>query len=260
MVSHEGQKQLEIDGTSVGARGTGFEDTFDKIVPALSEMIRENTKLDILSWITPSFSTTTPTDHRFCLISLMSIVKSYFTYKCGFECGFPSITLAGNKNDWSMLITKVHSMQTFEDDTLTTWSQTMIHVLENFVGVFNGQVDEEFWQSAILKAYGSGASDIRGWILAFYPFNTQGKYILRSLDMIKKTKIYGGVDEGEIPMCKSTCDLEVDDNCHQYTLKLLADSCCYRFDVGQNMLTPISYVAVGTDVSVSTSTSTTASE
>jgi hypothetical protein len=237
VVNHKGQKDIVVTDGECGS-DTGYYGLLNSVVPKICEKIAADNKINLVDWIKPTFSTTTENDIRFCMVTAMSLVKAYYKYSFVLCCGFSSVTLCGTKEDWVMLREKVLQMKTlFADNgktipTIDHWSDVMIHVLNSFIAVFDGVLDESFWQSPFTtKSYGSGGDiKFQGWILAFFPFNTKGEYRLKSLDQIVATKIYGSVLPDEIPSCRNICSIHINDNGNHYDVDIVADATSYTVD------------------------------
>jgi hypothetical protein len=55
---------------------------------------------EIRNWLIPDFSTTTDQDVAVASMTMMGAMKKYFTYEANTGCGFPSVTLLGDTEDW----------------------------------------------------------------------------------------------------------------------------------------------------------------
>lgn len=195
LVSHQGSKELiirdqrweSVEDIKDDHRLTGFVDL-------TCEWIKDHVKIPGLKeWYTTEFSTSTSTDQTVKCLLLMASLKKYFSYGFSYACGFPDITLKGTKGDWMKLREQVTFLKTFGDDDLTYWADVMTHTLGHFVAAYDGQVDESFWQSGILKKGGYSSYDnstIHGWLLAFAPFDKKAKSWLSRMEDIQEKHIY----------------------------------------------------------------------
>lgn len=118
-----------------------------------------------------SFSTTTETSSIASKIVLMSCVKQSFKFEVTTLCGIPSITLLGTKMDWQSIISKLDA---FCDFDLEEWITSLKSIIQQFVNVFDGKVDNEFWKNMYKMDNGSGGPYIQGWIKHLY-FTDGGK-------------------------------------------------------------------------------------
>ena len=196
-VTHEGQKQLSL---KVRAESV-YDIDYDKFIVEMCKQIDQNVISEMNEWATCDFTTST---HRTRIVSkllLMGGMKNYFTYKCYTDCGIPYVTLGGTVEDWIKIRNKIQVVAGWHED-LGKWIPILTYVLDRFLEAFYGTVDiNNFWGKMCdgKMAFGSGTSSLSGWILAFSPFNDEGKYILNSYDKIKKTGQYGDLDTESIP-------------------------------------------------------------
>lgn len=198
-VSHEGRKELtvKLGNFCVDLSTPEMWDTF---LTRMSDLIKKNIKEDILTWMTPDFSTTTSKDRTVSNIALMGTVSEYFGMKFELGCGLSKLTLLGTLNDWKLLLEKVSNLKRFGVKDLTDWSEVLIHVLTEFVNSYQETINEDFWQRICTsKRRGSGSQQtFRGWFLVFSPFSVSGRYLLRSLESIRKDHVYAEIDDDDI--------------------------------------------------------------
>ncbi|PNP55157.1 hypothetical protein THARTR1_04846 [Trichoderma harzianum] len=132
-VTHEGKKQLVVNTGPVSPLSVDF----DTLARAFTDLIQENvTEPDLKSWMLPNFSTTTSEDVTTTAIVMMATVKSYFEFIAMGGCGFPSVTLLGERADWVNLLEKVAKLATFGDE-LSAWSKILTKVMEKMVETFD---------------------------------------------------------------------------------------------------------------------------
>lgn len=132
---------------------------------------------DVIDWIIPRFSTTTPTDVVVGSVVAMSSMKTYFNYIFYTLCGIPEVTLLGSPDDWR----KIHRRISFLNDygpVCQQWAKTLDYVTMNFYKSSMGDVDVNFWQRVCSFKYanGSGSNILSGWITAFCAFSDEGKW------------------------------------------------------------------------------------
>lgn len=166
-----------------------FLDTIEK-------MIRENTKLDL--GLEPDFTTTTDVSRFSSIAVLMSSMQKYFDYTCCLECGIPSVELEGNIEDWELLQEKYNKLKE-KLPMLNWWYQYMDLIIETFVKMRQLEIFDEstydkendlyysnkpnivdatqdiidlFSKIVTINSYGSGSSQITGWIQLFF-YNTK---------------------------------------------------------------------------------------
>jgi len=187
------------------------------LIDLMSLEIDKNTKDDIRAWLECDFTTSTKLTRTISKIVLMGAMKNYFSYKMSLCCGLPAVTLEGTIDDWKTIRSRVDRLATWNIPTLTSWSQVLGHVLDNFVDAFQGKIDTNWWNRiAHQTGGGSGPSYLEGWILAFIPFKDNGSYILNSLKDVQQNKSYGRMDTDDIPLSAVEVPVIIDDNGREY--------------------------------------------
>jgi len=233
-VSHSGKKELVVK-----AEGSLYTTDYDDLISQTSDLIDKYTKGDIREWIEPNFSTTTLTTKIVGKVVLMGAMKKYFDYKCCLlQCGLPKVTLEGTLDDWISIGTKVSKLNTFGVEKLTEWMKVLYLIIAEFVNSYSatespkkykGKVNNDFWNRIVTQTGGgSGTQYLSGWILAFIPFNIQGKYVLNDYETIVTTHDFGKVDTGNIPSSTVEVPVTIDDNGKEYKTILYAGAITSR--------------------------------
>jgi hypothetical protein len=95
-------KQKLIIRGSTEVKGTGhFGVDWGLFSYKMSSILSENIKDPSLrDWALPTFTTTTKADQAAASILMLASLSKYFEYGYYTFCGFPSITLLGQKDDW----------------------------------------------------------------------------------------------------------------------------------------------------------------
>lgn len=212
-VDHLGRKELVVQVKSPLMKLTTEED-WESFVDLMSYEIQNNTKTDLVEWMTPNFSTTTKKDKMVAQIAMMSTVSDYFEMKGEMSCGLTEVTLEGCLNDWQMLYNKARELYKFNVPELNAWADLLLPVLNEFIKAYQGEVDVDFWQRICTsKRRGSGGQkNFKGWFLVFSPFDEQVKYLLRSPEEVSKDHIYGIVADDDICDCSVNVQVIVDDH------------------------------------------------
>ena len=173
-VSFEGKRVLSICRNEIQPGNPS--NRWDSVIRDFVVQIKANAKEGVVDKIINDFSTSTYNDVIASAVTSMSFTKHFFEFEGETCCGFPSITLEGNKEDWEHLITKTHNLLTLcEKEFAFYWEKVLFSVLNKFVKQFENPstVDVKFWDCMIIKdgAQGSGVSNwISGWINAFIPY------------------------------------------------------------------------------------------
>ena len=95
---------------------------------AMAHLIQENVvDPQLRELIMPNFSTTTDDDKSVASIVMMGTLQSYFDYVLRGGCGFPSVTLQGEKSDWEEILFKVQQLSKYGPET-TEWTRLLIPV------------------------------------------------------------------------------------------------------------------------------------
>lgn len=163
-VDFEGKKQIivERNGFKKGSPNNDWEDCFDEFSEKIQSYIGKKRDL-----IVSDFSTTGHIEKAASEVVLMDAVQSYFSYMVKTLCGFPSITLEGEVEDWEKLLDKVYYMSELG---LTWWTDYLIPVIDKVLDSTKGNVDKDFWNSFLKVGGGSGGPYISGWINVLFPY------------------------------------------------------------------------------------------
>jgi len=202
-VSHEGKKILKVQVDHFTVGGMSPEDWERDVFPDFSRQIRENVGEETHDLLSQGFSTTTVGDKSAFEITLMSIMKHYFSYQMYTFCGIPWIELCGTEQDWIDL--RNRSEQLF-GKFMPSYSQLLLPVLDKFVDAYRGNVDHLFWQG-MCKIFntepGSGERiSVSGWISLFYPYlkERENRYLKRWEELLD----YYGPDPVDFPTVMSS--------------------------------------------------------
>jgi hypothetical protein len=168
-VAHDGKKAL-----SVAIATPDFS-----VVPMMMrEQIKANIKDDqVIDWLLPQFSTTTPDDQVAYCISIMSSFQKYFDYGCVLMCGLPSVTLMGNVADWEVLAKRVASLAEFDGGhgILKHWSEELAPIMQKLVESRRVKPDLNWWRTIANISGGSGPTYLNGWISKFVLYTNQNE-------------------------------------------------------------------------------------
>ncbi|RFU75202.1 hypothetical protein TARUN_7036 [Trichoderma arundinaceum] len=184
-VRHEGRKELIVD------LSPQTMETLDIAFAAtlFAKLIQENVvDPDLERWILPNFSTTTSNDISVAAMVMMATTKAYFEYTLLAGCGFPSVTLLGERDDWVNLHERVSKLATFGEEP-AEWSKILSKVIEKMIETYDrpdDQITKDFWMKAVhqagWEASGRGIDSLSGWITAFCFWDDKGTRIHQYTD------------------------------------------------------------------------------
>jgi hypothetical protein len=179
-VTHEGKKTLTVDVTP-------FKVDFSKmgeVAQTFTGLIEENiVDKGLREWMTPGFSTTTDNDRAVAAFVMMGAMKSYFEYSFLCGCGFPSVTLVGERSDWEELQSRVERLPKYGTEP-TEWATLLRPIMRWFVKTFDEPTSPEvhkFWlrvaHEAGVEGSGMGLTTLSGWLTAFSFWDEKGKRV-----------------------------------------------------------------------------------
>jgi hypothetical protein len=184
-VAHEGQKKLIVD------LSPNDMETLDVAYAAVlfSHLIQKNViDPELASWMLPNFSTSTSNDVSVAAMVMMATTKAYFEYIILLGCGFPSVTLLGEREDWVNLLERLPKLAKFGDEP-EEWSKLLIKVVEKMIETYDhpdDQTTKDFWMKAVHQAgeeaSGRGLKSLSGWITAFCFWDGEGEKITQYTD------------------------------------------------------------------------------
>ncbi|KAE8149556.1 hypothetical protein BDV25DRAFT_130262 [Aspergillus avenaceus] len=171
-VSHEGKKDIRVDVA-------GDLESFN-VPDLISELIKKIqghvTDKDLVSWVMPSFSTTTATDEVVASVILLGTMEKYFEYGGGFCCGLPSVTLLGERKDWETILKKIDKLDAWGPEA-QGFAGMLRPVLRKSIETFSdpfGSSVRDFWAHCMHVTSGSGSDTISGWASVFCYWTEKG--------------------------------------------------------------------------------------
>jgi hypothetical protein len=197
-VEHEDKKKLIVDLSPQTMENLDI--AFAAVL--FARMIQDNVvDPELESWILPDFSTTTSNDISVAAMVMMATTKAYFEYSLLVGCGFPSVTLLGEREDWVNLLGRVPKLATFGDEP-AEWSKLLTKVIEKMIDTYDhpdDQTTKDFWMKAVhqsgQEASGRGVDSLSGWITAFCFWNDHGTRIHQYTD--QELRLYSSFEELE---------------------------------------------------------------
>ncbi|KAK7212803.1 hypothetical protein V2G26_019981 [Clonostachys chloroleuca] len=233
-VAHEGQKEIEIKEI-----GTIKTVDFGKLAVAMSrELEKHVVDAQLRDWIMPDFTTTQDNDKIVAAILMMGTLQKYFSYKMTMMCGIPSVTLQGEREDWTKLRDRLDKIANWGEEP-AQFATRLKTVLDYFILSFDEPTSadvKEFWNKiAHYKSGGSGPTYLSGWMTSFCFWSAEGELIrntgfgseLAFCEIGNTTFL--PVDTDDIPAGYASVPVKVDDNGTPYQTRMLAGSVGQQF-------------------------------
>jgi hypothetical protein len=197
-VTHEGKMELAVDIRPFPLKSLDM----GKFAQEMTGLIQENVKdPELKEWIIPNFSTTTDDDKSVASIVMMGAFQAYFEYVLLCGCGFPSVTLLGEKSDWQSIRTKLDKLPRYHEET-AKWAKILIPTIDHMVSTFDepdSQKTKDFWMRCAFEAgkngSGIGFVTLSGWITAFCYWGEDGKRTFEYTDEMCMRDTYGATLE-----------------------------------------------------------------
>jgi hypothetical protein len=177
-VSFDGQKELTVKRLDMNYFTATADDWAREIFPDFASQVAEHTSQDLLTTLTPSFTTTTPASLAAAQISVMAVVHHYFIEHVWMGgCGFPSVTIEGTVEDWQSVLEKVNNIEKFN---LDWWVAELRPIITEIIKTKSGEFNRDFWLGMMRYHLGYGfdaynPTYIDGWICKFFPYTSNGK-------------------------------------------------------------------------------------
>jgi hypothetical protein len=164
VTSDSGKRVLTVhdNGLARNAPGNRWNRVFQLFVQQLESESPEVTRL-----LTPSFSTTGPTERLAYAVAAMDALEPYYAFRVVTICGIPQITLEGTPDDWRSLRARAERVRAFG---LEWWCDELLPVLDRFVDAANGRVAVSWWRGFYKDEGGSGGPQIHGHVRVFFPY------------------------------------------------------------------------------------------
>lgn len=239
-VAHSGKIELEVV-----RGGTRYTVDHNSMVEEMAQLIEQNiVDPELRRWVTPAFTTTSKTDEVVASILMMGTLQKYFTYRFGYLCGIPSVTLLGERSDWEDILARLEKLKTFGNEP-TYWYHLLKPVVTRFVMTFDNPASPEitdFWSRIIHREGGSGVDEISGWLTAFCLWKEDGGLLYNpapapaestnhiwgqravNFNLCLDGQTYGRFDMADLPRGYATVPVECNDNGYKFKAILLAGS------------------------------------
>lgn len=170
-VAHAGRQELRIEYSPFSRYDFDFAVFARDMAHLLGAVVVDD---ELRHWVTPTFSTTTANDEVVASIIMMGTLQKHFFYSIGIICGFPSVTLLGEKADYDALLQKVDKLDEYGEEP-RQFASLLRPVLRRFVRSFEDPVADDvlhFWRTAFdVDDMLCGVTWYTGWITAFCYWN-----------------------------------------------------------------------------------------
>lgn len=152
--------------------GENILDTISQFKELIYKNIKDHRLID---WMFTKFSTSNQQDELVMSLMLMGTMKEYFNYTVS-ECGLPKIVIAGDINDWILMIRKLKYIEEFvpllPQYNIRKWINDLNELIINCVLVNWGHVDLYYWNNFCVNCNlkGSGSEYVKGHCIVFNRF------------------------------------------------------------------------------------------
>lgn len=110
---------------------------------------------------------------------MMVTLQAYFDYWFRLDCGIPSVTLLGTREDWVSLRQRIDKLDRFGDEP-RQWASLLRPVCDSFVACFDTSALEAsilFWSRVCHRVSGgSGPTYLCGWATVFCVWDNEGNW------------------------------------------------------------------------------------
>lgn len=177
-VQHQGKRQLTVDLTPFQLSKIDC----GRLAQEMTSVIQENVvDAGLKEWMVPTFSTTTDLDKSVASFVMMGAMQEYFEYNFLLGCGFPSVTLLGDKSDWEDILARVERLPKYGPEP-EEWSMLLRPTIRHMIRTFDepdSQSVKNFWLRVAHQAgpSASGTQTLSGWITAFCFWDEEGKRV-----------------------------------------------------------------------------------
>jgi hypothetical protein len=125
------------------------------------------------NWMLPGFTTTSAEDKAVAAIVMAGTLQHYYGFTfVGNGCGFPSVTLQGERSDWENILRRVNRLLQYGKEA-EEWNVLLKTVIKQMVLSFDQPDDpgtKDFWMQACHLVGSNGPNSqgtLSGWLTAF---------------------------------------------------------------------------------------------
>jgi len=143
------------------------EDAWKALISSIANQTKKYTRDDFYSFFVSQFTTTTEVHKTVYQITLLESYKKVFQYVGESGCGIPSITITGEKKDWELILSKLEMLDKIG---LSKWKASLKPIINEFINVYSGKINKEFWKSIYKYKENYTESYLSGWIVKLFPY------------------------------------------------------------------------------------------
>jgi hypothetical protein len=166
-VEHEGKQKLHLEYNPFSAYTFDYRVFAQDMVQLLGAVVIDPGLPD---WLMPDFSTTNDNDRIVASIIMMGTLQNYFEYSMGIICGFPSVTLLGEKTDYEAILRRVDKLDEYGQEP-RQFATLLRPVVRRFIQSFDSPKAQdvlEFWRTPFsVDDSICGITWYTGWITSF---------------------------------------------------------------------------------------------
>ena len=166
---------------------TSSADAWEDLINDLAKETQKHVQPDVLNFMSPKFSTTTPLITTAYNLTLLETLKEAFSYVGESGCGIPEITILGTQQDWKDIKERLKNLDRLG---LNYWRVELEAVLDEFINVYDQKPRIQFWESIFKEQQFYGSTNITGWMLKFFPYIKKYEYIEVSEYEYMKKEVY----------------------------------------------------------------------
>ncbi|KAF5513900.1 Uncharacterized protein CGCF413_v000002 [Colletotrichum fructicola] len=169
LVEHHDRRHLVIDARPASLATVDIGNVVHQMIELVKSSLRDP---KMATRLLLEFSTTTENDRATAAMAFLGTMQNYFTYEFRVGCGFPSVTLMGDREDWLKISEGLDVLSSLGDEAVP-WSVCLSKVLEYMVASFDRPRDEDvksFWMRAVHESGRNGSRAVvtlTGWLTAF---------------------------------------------------------------------------------------------
>jgi hypothetical protein len=209
------------------------EDWFD-VITALFDSLQKKLPVETGTPLQTKFSTTSSVDYNISRSMVLAIASEYYTYSVYTMCGIPKIKINGTKQDWELLRDSFNKLASRLD--MDWWAEHLNPILDEFVNVFEGKTDLDFWKGIYKRYVPELCSNptFNGWLSKFYPYLSENSY--KNDEFHKRTEWENDVDFERLPKIVTAVDINWEYLGQRIPLKLYTGFIGIQVDTTTNTL------------------------